>query len=361
MTKLYNFGHFISLKTSTTIGLIGGSTKIDGAHCNTIGAIPRQHKRLIVLEEFSGAKPDFISTMTDLRSSGILRLTRAAGELKVQCRLRMITISNPVNDNQGNPRSLTTFTNGVSPIMELIKSAEDVARYDGFLLIAKKEGRFDPFKCKLTGTAIPKEAYEHHIQWSTSRKVEDVVYEDGVESYIWNKAQDLNDLFECSFPLFGVTTPKKLARFAVALAALIVSTDLEYEKVVVTKDIVDYVVEFLKGIYDNEVFRLKEYKAEYEAYSKLEPEDIQILENLYSQNSVLLSYMFEHNKMNRSGLKTVSGLEGDKFNIVFSKLIECKFVKLDIETVYTSEKFRKAYSKITRSFTTNSGEMLVKE
>ena len=60
LTNLYDFGHFLSLKTSTTVGLIGGSTSVGGAWLNTIGAIPRQNKKLVVLEEFSGAKPDFI-------------------------------------------------------------------------------------------------------------------------------------------------------------------------------------------------------------------------------------------------------------------------------------------------------------
>ena len=82
---------FYPLKTSTTVGLIGGSNKVEGSWCNTIGAIPRQHKRLVVLEEFSGAKADFIKTMTDIRTSKKLRLARASGELEVPCHLRMIT------------------------------------------------------------------------------------------------------------------------------------------------------------------------------------------------------------------------------------------------------------------------------
>ena len=160
MVELYNFGHFLSLKTSTTVGLIGGSNKVDGAYCNTIGAIPRLHRLLAVLEEFSGARPDFIKTMTDIRSSNELRISRVSGELVVPCKLRMITISNPINDENGNPRFLNTFPNGVMPLMELIKSAEDVARYDGFLLIPKVENRFNPFEYKLTGEPIPKECYE---------------------------------------------------------------------------------------------------------------------------------------------------------------------------------------------------------
>ena len=52
------------------------SSTVDLAFCDQIGAIPRQHKRLAVLEEFSGAKEDFIKTMTDFRSSNELRLAR---------------------------------------------------------------------------------------------------------------------------------------------------------------------------------------------------------------------------------------------------------------------------------------------
>ncbi len=61
------------------------------------------------MEEFSGARPDFIKTMTDIRSSNELRLSRVSGELIVPCKLRMITISNPRNDENGNPRFLNTF------------------------------------------------------------------------------------------------------------------------------------------------------------------------------------------------------------------------------------------------------------
>jgi DNA replicative helicase MCM subunit Mcm2 (Cdc46/Mcm family) len=361
MTKLYEFGHFLSLKTSTTVGLIGGSNKVDGAFCNTIGAIPRQHKRLIVLEEFSGAKDDFISTMTDIRSSNMLRLTRAAGELRVPCKVRTITISNPRNDNQGAPRFLSSFTNGVTPIMELVKAAEDVTRYDAFLLIPTKEGKKeDPNKEILTDIKIEREAYLHHIQWSTSRKAEDVIYNPGVESYIWSKGEELNNIFKCNFPMFGVTTSKKLARFAVALAALVVSTDETYTKVVVTEEIVNYIVDFLKGIYDNETFRLKEYAEEYMAQTQTDDETIERLEKMYAKNSIMLKYLFDNNRINRSGLRTVSGLTVDDFNTIFSQLVEHRFVRLDGDTIYTTERYRKTYSRMQRNFTTNTGEMIVR-
>lgn len=355
MVELYNFGHFLSLKTSTTIGLIGGSNKVDGAFCNTIGAIPRQHKKLAILEEFSGARPDFIKTMTDIRSSNELRISRVSGELIVPCKLRMITISNPINDEGGNPRFLSTFPNGVMPLMELIKSAEDVARYDGFLLIPKVENRFNPFAYQLTGEPIPKECYEEKANWVVTRGVDDVQFAEGVESYIWDKSEELNDLFECNFPLFGTTTSKKLARFCVALASLIMNVDESYENIIVTKEIVDFMVDYLKEIYTSPVFKLREYALDYRAYSDYTDKDIKNLQDLYSNNSTFIDFISTQNRTTRSNLLSISGLESSKFSPLFNKMVACKFIRLNNDNVYPTNKFRKVYNLINKDFKTDIG------
>lgn len=358
LTELYSFGKFLSLKTSTTIGLIGGSNKVDGSWANTIGAIPRQHKRLVVLEEFSGAKPDFIKTMTDIRTSKKLRLARASGELEVPCHVRMITISNPVNDENGAPRFLETFPNGVTPIMELIKSAEDVARYDAFMLIPKREKRFNPFEFKLKGDPIPKEAYEHKAEWVFTRKADNVKYDDGVEAYIWEKGEELNKRFECNFPVFGTTTPKKLARFSVALASLLMRTDDDMENIIVTKDIVDYMVKFLTELYTEPSFKLDLYKEEYDSYNEYTKEDVKGLEKIYPANTILLDFLSKQSRTTRGNLKTISGLEGDRFNPVFNQLVTYKFIRINMDTVYPTEKFRKVFPLINKR-TTSSGVSLI--
>lgn len=356
LVNLYNFGHFLSLKTSTTVGLIGGSNKVEGSWANTIGAIPRQHKRLAVLEEFSGADSSFIKTMTDIRSSGVLRLSRASGELRAPCMLRMITISNPINDESGSPRFLSSFPNGVQPIMELIKSAEDVTRYDAFLLTPKREGRFNPFANKLTGDPIPKENYEHKAQWVMSRTPNDVWYETGVESYIWEKAEELNDMFECNVPIFGTTTSKKLARFSVALASLILNTDETNTKVIISKQIVDYVCQFLETIYKQDSFKLDVYKKEWESYSKYEPKELKILEDLYPANTVMIEFLANQSKTTRANLQAVSGKDRDAFGIVFNQLVNLKALRINMESVYPTEKFRKMYAVMRKT----KGEMVTK-
>ena len=355
MVELYNFGHFLSLKTSTTVGLIGGSNKVDGAFCNTIGAIPRQHKRLAILEEFSGARPDFIKTMTDIRSSNELRISRVSGELIVPCKLRMITISNPINDENGNPRFLNTFPNGVMPLMELIKSAEDVARYDGFLLIPKVENRFNPFEYQLTGEKIPKECYEEKAKWVVTRGIDNVKFADGVESYIWEKAEELNKLFECNFPLFGTTTSKKLARFCVALASLVMEVDESYENIIVTKEIVDFIVEYLTSIYTSPTFKLREYALDYRSYSEYTDKDVKNLQSLYAHNSTFINFIGTQNITTRINLLSISGLESAKFSPLFNKMVAYKFIRLNNDNVYPTNKFRKVYNLIDKNFKTDIG------
>lgn len=355
MTELYNFGHFLSLKTSTTVGLIGGSNKVDGALCNTIGAIPRQHKRLVILEEFSGARPDFIKTMTDIRSSNELRISRVSGELVVPCKLRMITISNPINDESGNPRFLSTFPNGVMPIMELIKSAEDVARYDGFLLIPKVEKRFNPFEFQLTGIPIPKNCYEEKAKWVMTRGVDNVIFADGVESYIWEKAEELNKIFECNFPLFATTTSKKLARFCVALSSLIMSVDDSFENIIVNKDVVDFIVSYLKKIYTSPTFKLDAYASDYRSYSEYDDNDVKNLQSLYSNNATFIDFLATQNKTTRGNLLSISGLESVKFSSLFNKMVHYKFIRINIDNVYPTDKFRKVYNLIDKNFKTDMG------
>ena len=293
--------------------------------------------------------------MTDIRSSNELRISRVSGELRVPCKLRMITISNPINDENGNPRFLNTFPNGVMPIMELIKSAEDVARYDGFLLIPKVENRFNPFEKNLNDYAIPKECYEEKAKWVVSRKEENVLFAEGVESYIWEKAEELNKKFECNFPLFGTTTSKKLARFCVALASLIMNVDESFENIIVTKEIVDFIVKYLDSVYSAPVFRLNDYASDYRAYSECTDEDIKILQSVYANNSTIIDFIASQNRTTRSNLMSVSGMEGNKFALLFNKLVHCKFIRLNGDSVYTTDKFRKVYARIDKKFKTDIG------
>ena len=347
LKQLYDFGEVVPLKTATVASLIGGTD--DKIKKTKLGVIPRHHKELIVMEEFSGAPMDFIKTLTEIRSSNMVKIYRVAGDIQAPCKIRMITISNPISEN-GQLMTLSSYPNGVEPINELIKSPEDIARYDAFILFPRVENLSNPFGTKVNDNLkIDQKHYQVKSKWIKSLESENVVINDQVGSYIFEKGIELNNIFECSFTVFGSETDKKIARMSAALACMLCSTD-DYKTIRVTKEHVDYIVEFIKRVYDNNVFRLREFANEEKSYSEIVDADTKELEKIYPKNVTFIDFLSNTSKVNRNELMTVSGLGKDDFSKIFNLLVSRKFIKLSKDLVSPTLKFRKTYRIMNKSF-----------
>ena len=349
LKDLYQFGEVVPLKTATVASLIGGTD--ERSKKTKLGVLPRYNQELVILEEFSGAPMDFIKTLTEIRSSSMVKIYRVSGDIKAPCKLRMITISNPISEN-GNLMSLASYPNGVQPLNELIKSPEDIARYDAFLLVPAVTKLTNPF---LNINDIPQEKiisgedYAVKSRWIKSLKAEDIIIDNVVGNYIFEKAQELNNIFESSFTVFGSETDKKLARFASALACMLVST-YDYKHIIVTKEHVDYVVEFLKSIYDNECFKLKEFTQEEKTHNKATELDIKTLEEYYSNNATFINLLANNSRLSRLELTILSGADKSKFSLVFNYFIAVKFIRVSGDNVVPTPKFRDAYRRMNKVY-----------
>lgn len=347
LKQLYDFGEIVPLKTATVASLIGGTD--DKIKKTKLGVIPRFHKELVVMEEFSGAPMDFIKTLTEIRSSNMVKIYRVAGDVQTPCKLRMITISNPISEN-GNLMTLSAYPNGVEPINELIRSPEDIARYDAFILFPRVEKLSNPFGTKLNNNLkIDEKHYQTKSKWIKALTQDNVVISDDVGSYIFEKGIELNNIFECSFTVFGSETDKKIARMSASLACMLCST-LDYKNVIVTKDHVDYIVNFLKRIYDNSIFRLREFANEEKSYNVIVDADTKELEKIYPKNVTFIDFLANTSKVNRNELMTVSGLGKDDFSKIFNLLVSRRFIKLNRDLVSPTVKFRNTYRVMNKSF-----------
>ena len=346
LTKLYDFGEVIPLKTATVASLIGGTD--ERLKRTKLGALPRHHKELAVLEEFSGAPADFIKSLTEIRSSNIVKIYRVAGEVKAPCKLRMITISNPIAYGT-NLAQLISYPNGIEPLNELIKSPEDIARYDAFMLITQQP-LLDPNQNRLKEELkIDEACYKVKSKWIKSLKSENVIISEELGNYIFSKSLELNNIFSCSFPVFGSETNKKIARLSSALACMLCNT-VDYENIIVTKEHVDVIVNFLKSIYDNNVFRLKDFAEEEKSFNIVVDKDTALLNDMYPKNVTLIDFLANNSRVGRNELVTISGLNKDNFTKVFNLLASRKFVKLDREQVIPTIKFRKTYRLLNKDF-----------
>ena len=347
LKQLYDFGEIVPLKTATVASLIGGTD--DKIKKTKLGVIPRFHKELIIMEEFSGAPMDFIKTLTEIRSSNMVKIYRVAGDVQTPCKLRMITISNPISEN-GNLMTLSAYPNGVEPINELIKSPEDIARYDAFILFPRVEKLSNPFGTKLNNELkIEGKHYQTKSKWIKALTQDDVIISDDVGSYIFEKGIELNNIFECSFTVFGSETDKKIARMSASLACMLCST-LDYKHIIVTKEHVDYIVNFLKRIYDNNIFRLREFANEEKSYNIVVDTDTKELEKIYPKNVTFIDFLANTSKVNRNELMTVSGLGKDDFSKIFNLLVSRRFIKLNRDLVAPTVKFRNTYRVMNKSF-----------
>ena len=349
MREMYELGIVTSLKTATIAGLIGGSDKVGGSFKTKIGLIPQAHKGAVILEEFSGGvRNGIINQLTEIRSSGRVRLLRVDNMIDVPARVRMLSISNPMVNGGGFSLPIAQYPSGINVIMDLVGASEDIARYDFFVLVEEPKSYTSPLSSILI-EPYDKESYLNRIRWVWSRKAEQVEISSEVAEYIVQCAGKLNSMYDCSIKLFGAEAWKKLARVAIAIAGLVVSTDETFERLVVTKEHVSEAAKFLVSMYDNQTFKLRGFVENERAYNVCRPQDIHALQQIYNNYGPVLEELEVSTYMTTKQLNLVSGLEPKDFSQFVSRLGASKFIQWKGERIAPTGKFRNAMKKINRN------------
>lgn len=345
----YQLGVFTSLAgaSATVPGLIGGSNKQAGTFQTRAGLIPQNHKGLIIFEEFGKSNSNIITELTDIRSSNEVRITRVSGTLTLPATVRMITLTN-VKATDGIIKPIATYPNGIAVITELVGTAEDIARYDLLVVLSTKGAKhIDPLW--EPETPFSKEAYQARVRWVWSRKPEQVILSPEVLNYIIDCANDINDKYDCHIKIFGTEAWKKISRLAIAVAGYLVSTDDSYENIIVTKEHVDYAMDFFEKLYNNNTFRLKEYVEHERKYSTIDEEGIQVLQDLFIKCPALLLQLEQSAKTNKNTLQAATGLNADDYNKLMNQLTSSSFVQLSKYDIIPTERFRLGMYKINRN------------
>lgn len=350
LMDLYELGIFTSLKTTTKAGLIGGSDQTAGGFKTKLGVLPRNHKGAVIMEEFSGASKDLISSLTDIRSSNMVRIDRVNGTTVAPAMVRMMSISNQRKSSQGETIPLRQQSSGVEVVTNLIGAAEDIGRYDFFMLIDKPDDYISPNE-KAEMESYPKESYLNRVRWAWSRSKEQINISDEVKDLIVSQSTRLNKTFDSHINFFGSETWKKLTRLAIATAAMCVSTDENFETIVVEENHVIWAKNFLVACYDNDLFNLRSYVDNERKYSTCPEQSIVALQGMYRTNKNLIVEMSRGTEFSQRQLQALAGLENKDFNRVISTFAECYFIRYSRtgERIVPTERFRKAYKHVSKS------------
>lgn len=272
LLRHYKLGEMVFGENTSFAGLVGGMQQTQSRWFITWGKIPLNDRRLIIIDEASGLYEEDIARMSGIRSSGIAEITKIQTE-RALARTRLIWLSNPRSG-----KALRTYSYGVEAIPELIGKAEDVARFDFAVSSASEEVPAELIN-KIATDDVPQLTYTSDvckalILWAWSRKPEDVVFEKDAVKAILKYAIEMGKTYSTKIPLVESANQRiKLARMAVAAAARVFSTDDRGDKVIVRKEHVDFVYDYLDQIYskpslDYKSFSHQEKEAERIAQEK---------------------------------------------------------------------------------------------
>ena len=339
LSKIYGLGAIASLAGSaaTPAGLIGGSVKA-GSGTSQIrpGLIPRQHNKAIIFEELAKAKYTLIPELTDVRSSGLVRINRSTGDLTLPASVRILFLTNPKTTEEGIVRPIMAYPNGIEIVKPLIPAVEDIARFDFIYILGEGPNEIDPLWAPKPGFSV--EDLQTRIRWIWSRSADQVILTDDITRYIVSEAKKLNDEFLCSVKIFSTETWKKLARLAIAIAGYMVSTNLDFTQIVVKELHVKLAVALLRSIYDNSIFKLKEFVDEERKTLTCKLTDINFIKDKIKRFPALMEYLENNNNIAKNTLYTISGVDQTIFNGVIQELSKNHLITLTRDKVYCNPK-----------------------
>jgi hypothetical protein len=349
LRKLYGLGTFVSLagNSATIPGLVGGSSKsASGTMQTRAGVIPQNHGGLIIFEEFGKSNKDVLKELTDIRSSNEVRISRVSGSTTLPAMVRMIALTNTKTNGEIKP--IASYPNGISIITELVPTAEDIARYDMILVLADTglkdiDPLWEPLK------ALPEQVYRDRIRWSWTRTTDQVVYPPDMEKYIVERCNELNKIYPSHIKLFGTEAWKKISRIAQSVAAYVVSASEDFEKIIVTKECIDYAIDLLVSLYDNSVFKFKEYVETELRYRTTDEEAVAALQMIYNKYSGLVLQLEQQIEITKTMLESTTGLDQQDIRRGLQELTKAYFIKVDNTFIIPTERFRLTVNKINKN------------
>lgn len=350
LSRVYGLGQIASLagSSATPAGLIGGSVKAGSSSQIRPGLIPRNNNKAIIFEELAKAKYSIMPELTDIRSSGIVRINRSTGDLSLPASVRILFLTNPKTGDDDIIRPIMAYPNGIEVVKPLISAVEDIARFD-FIYILGSTPDADADEDWELPEGFTERQLKNRICWVWSRRKEQIVLSDEVQKYIRTWSKSLNDKYRCSVKVFSTETRKKIARLAIAVAGYMVSTDLSFQRIIVKPEHVDIACKLLISIYDNQTFKLKEYVDEERKQLECTLGDIATVREYVSRFGSMMAYLEKNNNIAKSTLQTVSGLDSLIFNEAMQHLTKASLVTMTQFKIFPTPKLLIALKKVHES------------
>lgn len=316
----YRAGELLSGESSKRTGLVYNlqQSGSKGSWSLMWGAMPINDGGLLTVDELSGMPEDDLAKMSDVRSSGIAKVTGVL-TAETTARTRMIFISNPRNGRQ-----LKAENYGVTAILKLFGKAEDVRRLDFAVGVASGEVDADIVNKSTSDMPLIEHKYTSdlcnlRVMWAWSRRPENITFTDEAVATILQAASKMGRQYTSRIPLVEPADQRlKIARLAVSTAMCMFSTE-DGENVIVKPDHVQFVVDFLNDQYTSKALGYDRYSLdEFEnsdttdsAMTRLRKEFISI-QFIEADVADIVKALYQLSYFNRNTLEDYTGLDRDE-------------------------------------------------
>ena len=305
----YGLGERLPAEQTSMAGLIGGLEKMGDTWMLGWGRIPLNDKRLLVIDEAQGLASSTIEAMSDVRASGVAEITKIRTE-KTNARCRLVWLANPISG-----LTLAQHNQGVVAIKELFKKPEDVRRLDFALTVASGDVDYAR-SINIRHASGTEPRYSAALSrslllWAWSRRSDQVEFTGEATDLILSTATDMGGRYHPSIPLVEPSDQRlKLARLSAAAAARVFSTDETGEKVIVRKEHVAFVAQYLDRIYSSPSMAYAEYSEAMRRGEVLEPgEEVGIRRDIanWTDTDDAVTFLRNASKFRKSDLVDVVG------------------------------------------------------
>lgn len=366
LADLYNRGYHLPANNTTEIALVGGAvTREGGQKITRSGIIATQHKGLIVMEEFTHYNK-LLLKLTDLITSGRANVTRIGGNVNYYAKLRWLFISNTTTG-----KKIKEEKHALVPLSKLIPTLEWYRRYDIALAVSidtilNNDGSMnappDAAIVKAKKTDFDKSLYRLKMRWVWSRTKEHAIITDELKNYMFAYANQWTKDYGKKVDVVGDNQRviyDKICKIAFAIATMLFSTD-DGINIKLTKEHADWAYNFLVSIYDNDVFKLKNYLKDVNKFTVSTDDDVECLQKLYSINADYADFLETLASQDDGESYASRDLQqwyfGDDFKethytfkYLFRELLRSKFLRPKSRGFVITDKFLNAYKELDTS------------
>jgi len=275
--KHYKIGKIIGGSSGVSrAGLIGGVSTVGKRSQISWGAFAKNDKGMVIIDEMSEIDRSVLTDLGDIRSKGVASLDMIVAG-RERARTRKIFLSNP----RGTEDDQKEYNYGIQFLKDLCLQPRTLARFDIGYIVKSTDVDIKDFKSSYSELTTEFNEFQcrHLIMWAYSRKPSEVFYEDGFDDLLDDLFKEIGQKFDSETLLVNQEQRAKYIRLSISLASMMYSTpEDDWNKILVKKEHLQYIHDFLMRIYCEENMRMDDYSKMIRGSQKLG--DMRFMQNI---------------------------------------------------------------------------------